>query len=138
MFLCVPVQVTLESAIQDALNLEIEEHSHSGEEPYPPFPSKEALALAFERSRKRKIHLPTPIQKRTGTTLKPEYLQDSDGDMGASTSHQPVRWHSSPPNATTADSSEAPAALPELMKEHPATAELTAKPDLQAEEVCAL
>lgn len=28
MFLCVPVQVTLESAIQDALNLEIEEHSH--------------------------------------------------------------------------------------------------------------
>ena len=121
------MQGTLESAIQQALDLTIDGHPHTGEEPYPPFPSEEALALAAERHRKRKILVFSPIQKQKVTTLKPQYLQASGGDLGASL-HPAVKEEVKHSKLIAKPlKSSAAATLPAAMAEEAASKEASSK-----------
>lgn len=120
--------------MKHAADLEVEEHSHRGDEPNPPFPTQEALACALERSRKQKVQLAAPTQRRNETTLRPQYLHTSQKIFEAS--QQPVAWRYSLPLAQNADPSHKPAAaLPEQMEEASAIGELPVISEVKAEEV---
>ena len=118
------LQGTLESAIEQAASLTIEGHSHSGQDPYPPFPSEEALALAAERSRKRRVSIPIAAQKRAPTTLKPQFLQASGGDLGASLQSAAKKRVPVDGQATKIAAPASPKPKPEAIKAMEAKAEV--------------
>ncbi len=102
------MQGTLESAIEQAADLTIEGHLHTGKCPYPAFPTEEALALAAERNKQQKILISSSVQIRTTTTLAPQFLQASGGDLGAGL--LPAAKKQLPSSGLSAESSKAAAA----------------------------